>query len=97
MLTVKFRYKAPDGNKSRLLVKTLENGWNDLDSASNDFLFSAAVAEYGMLLRDSSHKADATWNQVIELAAKAKGEDRFGYRAEFIRLAEMCKLMNGEG
>ena len=93
VMTIKFRYKAPDGDKSKLIVKTLKDGDRTLEDTSDNFRFSAAVAEYGLLLKDSEFKADASWSQVVALARKAKGEDRFGYRAEFIRLAETCKLL----
>jgi Ca-activated chloride channel family protein len=48
------------------------------------------VAEFGMLLRDSKHKGDSNYDQVIRLASGAKGEDSEGYRAEFIRLVELA-------
>jgi Ca-activated chloride channel family protein len=62
--------------------------------ASDNFKFSAAVAEFGMLLRDSEHKGAATYSQVLELAREAIGEDEFGYRAEFIRLVETAALLD---
>ena len=57
-----------------------------LAEASPDFRFAAAVAGWGMLLRDSEHKGLATFQMVLELAQAAKGDDPFGYRAEFLRL-----------
>ena len=93
LLTVKFRYKAPDGDTSRLIVKPLEAPEDPSVTPSEDFRFSAAVAAYGMLLRGSKHKGQASWDLVLELANGAKGEDAAGYRAEFIRLAETAKLL----
>lgn len=61
--------------------------------ASNDLRFAAAVAEYGMLLRDSQFKQDSKIEQVISMAKKTKGDDDNGYRAEFIRLAESTRDM----
>ena len=61
------------------------------NKTSEDFRFAAAVAEYGMLLRDSQFKQNAKFDQLIALAKSAKGKDDDGYRAEFIRLAESAK------
>ncbi len=92
LLTVKFRYKKPDEDTSIPLAKILKK--EDLDkNISGNFKFSAAVAEFGMLLRDSAWKGDANWKSVISLAREARGKDPFGYRAEFIKLAEMGELL----
>ena len=93
MLTVKFRYKAPDGDKSKLIERTLENKIVATDKLSNDFNFSAAVAEFGMLLRDSEYKGTATFDHCLNLAASAKGLDKNGYRAEFLRLVDAAKIV----
>lgn len=93
MLTVKFRYKKPDGDTSILIEKNLENKLADWKLLSNDFKFSAAVASWGMLLRDSEYKGTATYDLILEWAKEGKGEDKNGYRAEFIRLVELTKLM----
>ena len=94
LLTVKFRYKKPDGTKSKLIVKTFNDQDIDLAGTSENFRFSTAVAEFGMLLRDSKFKANATYDQVLTLARNAQGEDKNGYRAEFIRLVQASKLLN---
>ena len=60
---------------------------------NGDDSFSAAVAGFGMLLRDSKFKGDITYNSLIELAKDAKGIDDFGYRAEFIQLIEKAELI----
>jgi Ca-activated chloride channel family protein len=91
MLTVKFRYKAANGDKSRLIVKALSN--ESQDRTSDNFRFSAAVAGFGMLLRGSEHKGDLTYDQVMEMARGARGKDRNGYRAEFIRMVERAQLL----
>jgi len=94
VLTVKFRYKEPDGQRSKLIEKVLVDEDPTLAEASDNFRFSAAVAEFGMLLRDSKFKADASFEQVQNLAQKAKGDDENGYRAEFIRLVEAAQLLS---
>jgi Ca-activated chloride channel family protein len=93
LLTVSFRYKPPTESKSRLLAEVVEDRSTRFADASENFRFSAAVAEFGMILRDSKHKGDATLADVIATARAAKGEDAHGYRAEFVSLAEMAELL----
>ncbi len=85
-LTVKLRYKPPTSDRSRLLALRLTDNQvhRQLDG---DFAFAAAVAEFGMLLRDSEFKGDANWGNVRELARRGMGEDVNGLRAEFLSLA----------
>ena len=92
ILTVKFRYKAPQGKKSKLIVRHLKGKLVPFAKSSNNFKFSAAVAEFGLLLRNSKHKVNASYTQVIKLAKSSKGKDDNGYRAEFIRLVEMSEM-----
>ncbi|MFB2119671.1 von Willebrand factor type A domain-containing protein [Parapedobacter sp. 2B3] len=91
--TVKFRYKEPDGDKSRLQQVVVADRPLELTNASTDFRFASAVAELGMLLRHSDYKQQANYDQLIARAKGAKGADDEGYRAEFIRLAESVKLL----
>lgn len=91
--TVKFRYKDPDGETSRLQQVVVAGRPLELAKASIDFRFASAVAELGMLLRDSDYKQQANYDQLIARAKGAKGADDEGYRAEFIRLAESVKLL----
>ncbi len=92
LMTVKFRYKAPDGDQSRLLSQVLTQGAPMADS--DNFRFSAAVAGFGMLLRNSAHKGTTTYPLVLDLARAGKGEDAQGYRAEFIRMVEKAQLLD---
>lgn len=92
LLTVKLRYKQPDGNTSKKMEVAVID--NRTDNVSADFRFASAVAMFGQLLRDSPFKGDATYEQVITLARKGLDEDPYGYRREFIRLAELAKGMN---
>jgi Ca-activated chloride channel family protein len=88
MMTVKLRYKQPDGDRSRLLSVAVQD--RAAASPSATLRFTAAVAEFGMLLRDSEHKGQASWDQVLELAGDG-GEDREGYRAEFVDLVRTAE------
>ncbi|MFC3199345.1 YfbK domain-containing protein [Parapedobacter deserti] len=91
--TIKFRYKDPDGNKSRMQQVAEADRPQQLAAASADFRFASAVAELGMLLRNSEYKQQADYDRLIARARGAKGADDEGYRAEFIRLAESAKLL----
>ncbi|WP_339698531.1 von Willebrand factor type A domain-containing protein [uncultured Marixanthomonas sp.] len=91
LLTVKFRYKEPDGDKSKLIVKTLKDNNADIKRTSEDFQFSAAVALFGQQLRDSDFIATKSREEVIRLAEAGRGKDKEGYRAEFIRLVKSYK------
>ncbi|RYE24701.1 MAG: DUF3520 domain-containing protein, partial [Sphingobacteriaceae bacterium] len=93
MLTVKFRYKEPASSISKMSQATVMDQPVNINSTSSDFRFATAVAEIGMLLRDSDYKQGSSFNHAIDLARAAKGEDREGYRAEFIKLAESAKLL----
>ena len=93
LMMMSIRYKEPDGKKSILIKRPVLDDPVPLDATSDKFKFSAAVAEFGLLLRDSKFKGGATYEQVIQLAKQSKGEDTEGYRAEFIRLVETVELL----
>jgi Ca-activated chloride channel family protein len=88
MLNLKIRYKEPEGNASRLIDVPVVDRGATFSKASNDFRFAAAVAAFGMILRDSPHKGAADWSMVRRIASESKGKDRTGYREEFIQLTE---------
>ena len=94
LITLKLRYKQPGTSKSKLIEKEVKAIPSLLNSTSNNFRFSAAVAGFGMLLRDSEHKGNITWDKVTLLAKLARGEDELGYRGEFIRLVNSAKLLD---
>ncbi|PQB04084.1 VWA domain-containing protein [Aureitalea marina] len=87
-LTVKFRYKAPDGEKSKLLVQALDSEAVPFEQASADFRFAASVALFGMQLRKSIYIDQQNSDEVVRIARSSISEDPDGYRAEFIRLVE---------
>jgi len=94
MVTIKFRYKQPDSDKSKMELVAVKDEPKALSKTTDDFRFAAAVAELGMLLRDSEFKQKSSFSGLIGMARDAKGKDDEGYRAEFIRLAESAKLMS---
>ena len=93
LMTVKLRYKRPKEDTSRLLSMVIKDKATDLANSSDNFKFSAAVAEFGMLLRDSEFKSEASYDNVLKLANEAKGDDSEGYRAEFVQLVKKASLL----
>jgi len=94
LMLVKLRYKEPKGTTSELIQQPVVDQGVSLNDASNDFKFPAAVAEYGMILRDSEYKGDASLNQVLRLVSESKSLDLEGYRSEFINMVRSTqKLM----
>jgi Ca-activated chloride channel homolog len=93
LMQVKLRYKKPNETVSELITQSVMDKPVKLENASTNFRFAAAVAAFGMVLRDSEYKGAANFDQVLRLASQAKGEDKEGYRAEFVRLVESCKTL----
>jgi Ca-activated chloride channel family protein len=85
LLTVKVRYKAPDGDTSQLLSRVL---MNRASAMTANVGFASAVAEFGMVLRDSPDRGNASFLAAAERARRFRGEDKEGYRTEFIQLSE---------
>ena len=96
LLTVKIRFKKPDGLLSRKIEFPLTDSGAKFADATGDFKFAAAVAEFGMLLRESPHKGTGTIGDVIAWAAAGAAgaaDDPRGYRGEFIDLARRAQTM----
>jgi Ca-activated chloride channel homolog len=88
LATVKFRYKKPDGDKSTEMVEIIGNKAESLNNASQDFKFCAAVAWFGLKLRESKLVANQSSEDIKKLAQSGLTNDADGYKAEFIRLVE---------
>ncbi|MHC4458196.1 MAG: vWA domain-containing protein [Planctomycetota bacterium] len=95
IMTIKFRYKPPREESSKLIKTSVIDEDFTFQEASENFRFSAAVAGLGMLLRDSKFKGDLTYQKIVSIAKNSKGKDAFGYRSEFINLVETCELLDG--
>ncbi|MEM9480355.1 MAG: von Willebrand factor type A domain-containing protein [Verrucomicrobiota bacterium] len=96
MLTVKLRYKQPEGTKSTLLEVPLVDEGSEWATSSGDFRFAAAVAGYGMMLRESPHRGNLSYDQVLELAIEGSHDGRpdpNGLREEFIEMVKTTKRM----
>ena len=97
MLTLKLRYKEPDSETSKLVTQPVLDADAPVLQASDNLRFAAAVAEFGMLLRESKHKGDASWDDVRRLAQTSLGRDEEGYRADFLTLvAEASRIPKSE-
>ena len=96
LMTLKLRYKKPNEDTSRLISQAVKDSGKAFEKTSENFRFSASVASFGMLLRKSEFKGNASYADVMTWAKDAKGEDKEGYRAEFLRLVSSCQAMAGE-
>ena len=91
MFTVKFRYKKPDEDQSKLIVKAVPEKLNG--QPGENLRWAAAVAGFGMLLSGSSYSQDLTYSQIQSLAMASRGNDLKGYRSEMIRLVELASQL----
>ncbi|HET6883637.1 MAG TPA: VWA domain-containing protein, partial [Pirellulales bacterium] len=88
LLTLKLRYKEPDGDSSQRIESVVKDNEHSYAQASEDFRFAAAVAGFGMLLRGSQHQGNLTLAAVQELAEASLGADENGYRTELVELVK---------
>jgi Ca-activated chloride channel family protein len=93
MVTVKLRYKKPEGDVSELTERSFVDNGSKFENAAPDLKFAAAVAEFGLILRDSQYKGKGTIGAVIEWAQEGKGRDAAGYRAGFIELVRKAQSL----
>jgi Ca-activated chloride channel family protein len=97
ILTLKLRYKNPDGIKSREIQRILTEGdFRDLDDASKDFKWAAAVAAFGMTLRDSPYRGEWSFDEALALAREGLSEEGEGYRSEFLELVRSAREIASE-
>jgi len=93
LLTVKMRFKQPEGTESTLQEFPLADHGGSFEQASADTRFAAAVAAFGMILRASESKGEATLPMVADIATAALGTDEGGYRAEFLDLVRRAEAL----
>lgn len=94
LMQVKLRYKAPRGQTSQLIQQTIEDRTHSVTSGSNNLQFAAAVAMYGLVLRESEYKGSANLQQVLNLAQQSTGRDQAGYRRAFIQLVQRSQQLS---
>ncbi|MBN9306775.1 VWA domain-containing protein [Devosia sp. 67-54] len=92
---LKIRYKAPEGDASKLITAPITKDLvvGELAAAGNDQRFAAAVAAFGQKLKGSAYGETLSWQQIADLANGAKGSDADGYRAEFVQLVKVAALL----
>ncbi|MBN1198812.1 MAG: von Willebrand factor type A domain-containing protein [Bacteroidales bacterium] len=93
LMTLKLRYKEPDDTVSKLMVRRVEATSISGKSLSNDFRFASSVAAFGMILRNSEYRGEASFDKVLAMAGNSVGNDPYGYRREFMQLVEKAKLL----
>lgn len=94
ILTVKFRYKQPDGNTSELINHPVLDKAIAFNKTSDNFRFATAVAGFGMLLRNSEFKGTTDYAQLLRMAKEARGNDAEGYRSEFVKLVRKAAVLS---
>ncbi|RBP44464.1 secreted protein with Ig-like and vWFA domain [Roseimicrobium gellanilyticum] len=90
-MTVKLRYKQPEGDKSQLIEVPVTDKEQTMANAPRDFVFAASVTGFGMMLRNSQYSGELTWDMVRDMALRGKGEDPLGYRGEFLQLIDKAR------
>lgn len=97
LATVKFRYKRPNSNTSSEMQHIVTNYPKRIDMASDNIRFASSVAMFGMMLKNSPHKGNTSYKNILALAQSAKGRDKDGYRAEYIGLVQQVSGKLGYG
>ncbi|MEO8109024.1 MAG: VWA domain-containing protein [Ginsengibacter sp.] len=93
VMNIKLRYKQPENEISKLITYPVAGDNKSWQQASDNFKFSAAVAEFGLLLRESAFKQKSSYEQIIAMAKAATGNDVNGYRAEFVQLVKNAESL----
>jgi len=93
LMNIKLRYKEPESETSKLIIYPVADINRTWEQASGNFKLSAAVAEFGLLLRGSSYKQNSSFEQTLELANDAAQHDDHGYRSEFLKLIKEAQLL----
>ena len=93
LFQIRLRYKQPDGNTSVLQESYVRDSGASFDAASRDFHWAAAVAAFGMRLRQSNKAPGMSWDGIREIAKGALGRDAGGYRGEFLELCDRAAAL----
>ncbi|MFP4662376.1 MAG: vWA domain-containing protein [Halanaerobiales bacterium] len=93
LMNIKLRYKEAEESESKLISTTVIDNNLNISEVSSNLKFASAVAQFGMMLRNSEYKGQTTYQNIIELAKESRGIDEYGYRAEFIKLVEIAELI----
>ena len=93
LLSAKLQFGRRGNDAVRFIERVVKDRGSAFDEAPQDLKFAAAVAEFGMILRDSEYKGNGTLGKVLEWAQEGKGSDANGYRAEFIELVRKAQAL----
>ena len=96
-MTVKLRYKQPEGDTSTLITRPVKDGDLGIDQTSDNFRLAAGVASMAMILRSSEYAGDATLDSARKLVNGALAQDPFGDRKELLVLIDKIKEIGIEG
>lgn len=96
IMTIHVRFKSPTEDTSKPMSVPIRENYKTLSATSQDFRFASAVAEFGLLLRKSEFKGNASYARVLDRAQNARGADEEGYRAEFIKLVETTEILSSK-
>lgn len=96
LFTIALRYKSPTGDRSQKVEFAVSARGTKFERATGDFRFAAAVAQFGMLLKQSPYRGQASFDRVLETADGARGNDRNGYRTEFYELSRIAAALRNE-
>ena len=96
LLTVKIRYKLPDQEESLLMEHVVFDSGATFEQADSDFQFAAAVASFGMLLRNSDFRGRWNYKNVMEVAKSSAGQDPYGFRKEFVELVSIAQELDDQ-
>ena len=97
LLTLKMRYKLPEADASERAYEqplTDHPVPDDFAKASPDFRFSAAVAGFGLVLKDSPYRGNANLSAVADIARESEGNDPGGYRSQFVELVRKARTLS---
>lgn len=95
LMTVKLRYKEPKQSSSKLLTIGVLDRNNTIENASDNLKFATAVAQFGLILRDSRYKGSSNLTNVLTLAQNSRGSDLKNYRSEFVELVNKASRLKG--
>ncbi len=94
LMNVKLRYKKPDEDVSKLITHPVMDAKSSIVQSSENLRFAAAVAEFGMLLRNSAYKGEGGYKLVEQLAGSSLNNDAEGYRKEFVELVKKAQVLS---
>ncbi len=97
LMTIKFRYKKPSENTSKFIVHVVANETKPIAQVSDNLRFAASVAAFGLILRNSEFKQNASYKNILSMAKDAVGKDADGLRSDFVKLVENARLLSKKG